>query len=263
MALITGATRGLGESIVRRCAEAGCKVVFTGRNETAGAAIERSIRDAGGDALFVRCDVAVEGDVRHSVEAATGRYGRLTLLVNNAVPSALMGPAPGRPRIDRFPPEMSLEDWDMLLRLMLTGPTFLTSKYGIPELIKAGGGAIVQISSTQAFRANHYGVAYTAAKAAQIALMRHMALRYAPQNIRCNALALGVFPGPSTAAAPGLNDYYRVRTPLGSGLGDDVANAVVFLASGESRFITGETLVVDGGLTIYMPGSEPKPAATG
>jgi NAD(P)-dependent dehydrogenase (short-subunit alcohol dehydrogenase family) len=152
---------------------------------------------------------------------------------------------------------MSLENWDLLLRLMLTGPTFLPCKYGIPELIKAGHGAILQISSTQAVRANRWGCAYTAAKSAQIALMRHMALHYAPQNIRCNALALGVIAGPSTAKAAGVNQLYARVTPLGSGRPDDVADAAMFLCSKRSRFITGETLVVDGGLTIYMPGNYP------
>ncbi len=259
VALITGATRGIGEAVVRRCAQTGCKVVFTGRNESNGKKIESEIRDAGGDAMFFRADVGSPEEVEASVDAAVSRFGGLTVLVNNAAPTYLMAPQNDKPPVDRLPPEMSLEDWELCLKLMLTGPTFLTCKYGVPELIKAGHGSVIQISSTQSIRATASGVGYTAAKAAQNALMRHLALHYAKHKIRCNSLALGYFPGPSTEQAEGLDEIYRQNTPLGSGEGDDLAYLVIFLASPESRWITGETIVIDGGLTTWLPGNHPVP----
>lgn len=247
VALITGGTRGVGEAVVRRCAAEGAKLVFTGRNSDNGRQIEKDIRTSGGEATYVQVDMESEDDIRRSIEKAISLHGPLTVLVNNAAPI-------DQGALDQGPEDTPTEVWDRLIRLNLTSAAFIPCKYAIPSMIEAGKGSIVQISSAASLRAGA-GVAYSTGKAACNALMTSLALKYAPNGIRANAIAMGYVPGPSTADLEGLDEQFRRLTPLGSGKGEDLANFVAFLASDEARWITGQTMSLDGGMIMYLPGS--------
>lgn len=248
IALVTGGTRGIGEAIVRKLTREGAKVVFTGRSEGGNAeTIESEIRASGGLATFVKVEMGSEDEIRESFSAAAALYGPLTILVSNAAPVDQM-------HLDLGPEQTSAEAWDRLIRLNLTSAAFLPCKYALPSMIEAGKGSIIQISSLASLRAGG-NLAYSAGKAACNALIAGVALQYAPNNIRANALALGYIPGPSTQSLEGMDEQFRRMTPLGSGRGDDVANLAAFIASDEARWITGQTIVIDGGLSSYLPGA--------
>ncbi|MGQ0805572.1 MAG: SDR family NAD(P)-dependent oxidoreductase [Actinomycetota bacterium] len=251
VALITGSTRGIGRATAVRFAEEGAAVVVTGRSTDLGAEVEREIRGAGADAIYVPMDVGNEEDVRAAVAAGVDRYGRLTTLVNNAAPTEIMGPG----KQDRGVTDLENEGWDAILRVALTG-VFWACKHAIPALIEAGGGSVLNISSG----ASVLGVpgldAYTAAKGALNSLTRSIAVEYASANVRCNALVVGmVLTGEGAhvmAEDPVLGPAIRAIHLTRLGRPEDIANAALFLSSDEAEFVTGALLPVDGGVTAKM-----------
>ncbi len=244
VALVTGAAKGIGEGIARRFLEAGAKVVLF---DIDGAALERTAEALGviGEVLAVAGDVANEQDAKTAVARATGHFGHLDVLVNNAG-IAIAG------RI----PDLSVADWDRQLSVNLKA-AYLFSKYAIP-CMAGRGGAIVNISSVHAFASYEASAAYDASKAGMLGLTRTLALDHGRDRIRVNAMCPGYVSTPMTeewlAAEPDPEATRRQVLsfhPLGRmGTPADIAEAALFLASDSASFITGACLVVDGGMTI-------------
>ena len=246
VALITGGGGGIGKATAERFAEEGAKVVVAEINEALGEAAAASARAKaahGGDSIFVRCDVTDKASVTAAVEATVRRYGGLSVLHNNAG-----GASPADGRVTEAPEE---EFW-RAIKLDLFG-TFLCSKVAIPAIARSGGGSVINMSSIVAIMAMPGRDCYTAAKGGISALTRSMAVEYAPDRIRVNAIA------PSVT----LSDRVKKQlegNPVTEELGRQhllgliepiyIADLVVYLASDESARTTGQVLPVDSGVTI-------------
>lgn len=241
--LVTGGAAGIGAAIAQLMGEEGGRVVVADVDEVGGEETAAAVRAAGGEAIFVRCDVSREESVRDMVAAAVRAFGGVDVLVNNAAVFVLKGV------------EATPEDWQRSLSVNVVGNSLCT-RYASEEMKKRGGGAIVNLSSISAFVAQPQFVTYSATKAAILQMTRNVALDLAPHNVRVNA----VCPGTILTQAS-RNHMERVgqsfdewnaeqssRQLLGR-VGDprEVAYAVVFLASEEASFITGTHLMVDGG----------------
>lgn len=252
VALVTGSTRGIGHAIAVRFAQEGASVIVTGRTEDAGRAVEAEIRDAGGDATYVRTDLSNEEDIVAVVRAAVERYGKVTTLVNNAAPTELMGPG----RADRRVTELENDAWDSIMLVALKAVVW-ACKYSIPEIAKAGGGSIVNISSAASLLGTPGLDTYTAAKGALNTLTRSMAVEYAADGIRSNCIVSGMVLTSVGAHRmmddPVIGGATRAMHLTRLGLPIDIANAALFLASDEAAFITGAVIPVDGGVTARMP----------
>jgi meso-butanediol dehydrogenase / (S,S)-butanediol dehydrogenase / diacetyl reductase len=252
VALVTGSTRGIGRATAIRFAAEGASVIITGRTIDAGQAVEAEIRDAGGEATFVPTDLSNEDDVIAMVRAAVDSYGSLTTLVNNAAPTELMGPG----RADSRVTELENEAWDSIMLVALKAVVW-ACKYSIPEMAKAGGGSIVNISSAASLLGTPGLDTYTAAKGALNTLTRSIAVEYAPDNVRSNCIVAGMVLTSEGAFTlmedPIIGGATRAMHLTRLGLPDDIANAALFLASDEAAFVTGAILPVDGGVTARMP----------
>jgi dihydroanticapsin dehydrogenase len=247
VAIVTGGGAGIGRATCELFAEEGAAVVVAERDAATGHETARHITGKGGRALFVQTDVADEASVRRMVAEAVRAYGQINVLVNNAAVFVLHG-------IEATP-----EDWRQILDVNVMGPA-LCAKHVVPEMRKAGGGAIVNLSSISSFIAQPNFWTYNASKAAVANLTRCMALDLAPDNIRVNAVAPGAVwtqivqrltreAGMDRAAADrdpgwgGAHMIQRIAEPR------EIAHAILFLASDEASFITAENLMVDGGYT--------------
>jgi NAD(P)-dependent dehydrogenase (short-subunit alcohol dehydrogenase family) len=251
VALVTGSTRGIGRATATRFAAEGAKVVVTGRTRDAGEAVEREIRDAGGDAVFVRTDLAREADIVAAVGVAVERYGGLSTLVNNAAPTELMGPG----RLDRAVGELTDEAWDSIMLVGLKAVVW-ACRHAIPHLANAEGASIVNISSAASILGTPGLDTYTALKGALNTLTRSMAVEYAAAGIRSNAIVSGMVlssPGAVTLMEdPAIGGATRAMHLTRLGVPEDIANAALFLASDESKYVTGLELIVDGGITLKV-----------
>jgi 3(or 17)beta-hydroxysteroid dehydrogenase len=239
VALITGAAHGMGEATARLFAREGAKVIVADVLENEGEAVAQSIIASGGEAIFVRLDVAEEQQWTAVMSAIIARYGRLDVLVNNA---GISGAVPDR---------MDTQYFDRLMSVNSRG-TFLGVKYGVAEMQKIGGGAIVNLSSISGFVGQPFvHMGYNAAKAAIRVLTKSAAVQYGKDGIRVNSVHPGMMPPmltSVTAADPALREKVLAAVPLGrAGTADEAANAILFLASDEASYITGTELVVDGG----------------
>lgn len=252
--LITGGNGGIGRSIAELAISEGARVVITGRNVARGEETLQALHRAGGQALFVAADLSQEEQARRVIEQTLAEFGALHVVVNNA--------GAGAQKSGVQPEDGPGTRWDKLVGANLTS-TYLVSAYAMPELRKAGGGAIVNISSTAAVHGN-YGI-YGAAKAGVEGLTRSLAVEYAPYGIRVNCVSPGwiktlvTLPeGERTAEAQSRREEWEKTTSLLGRMGrpDEIAQAVLFLASEQASFITGATLIVDGGLTIIDPTAE-------
>ena len=244
VAIVTGAGTGLGRSIATLFAREGASVVVNGRRPGPIAAVAEAIERAGGRAVPVPGDVTVAADVRRLVEAAVQTFDRLDVLVNNA------GVLPARTKLA----DCTEEDWRVTLDGNLTS-VFLCCKGALPALIKSRGN-IVNIASAAGLRPTRHRAAYGASKAAVVLLTRSMALDYARQGVRVNAVCPAFVETDLNrewvAALRGHGGYETLLRshPLGLGEPDDVAYATMFLASDEAKWITGVALPVDGGATV-------------
>jgi NAD(P)-dependent dehydrogenase (short-subunit alcohol dehydrogenase family) len=238
-ALVTGSTRGIGEGVAKRFAREGASVVVTGRSEDDGAATVADIDDAGGDATFVRADMRDPDDIAALVEATAEAYGGLDVLVNNAGVETNTGAG-----------EASIEDWEFVLETDFRA-YWLCAKYARQHMDE---GAIVNVSSNHAFLTMPELFPYNAVKAGINGMTRAMALDFGP-SVRVNTVTPGWVAIDRTTAE--MDDSYRDHLesihPVGRlGRPADVAGAVAFLASDDAAFLTGESLLVDGGRTAVM-----------
>jgi 3(or 17)beta-hydroxysteroid dehydrogenase len=242
VALISGGARGMGAVEARLFAKEGAKVAIGDILEDEGRKLEAEINATGGEALFVRLDVAREGDWQKAVEAVLGRFGKLDILVNNAGIS-------GRGRVEDTP----VEEWDRVMEVNAKG-VFLGTKVAIPAMRRSGGGSIINISSQLGLvGTDHSSPQYQASKGAVRLLTKATAIQYAKEGIRANSVHPGPIVTPMTEAARADPERYKImlsRIPLGCyGQPEDVAYGVLYLASDESRWVTGSELVIDGGWT--------------
>jgi NAD(P)-dependent dehydrogenase (short-subunit alcohol dehydrogenase family) len=240
--LVTGSTSGIGRHVAMLCAREGARVVVHGRNAARGAAVVRAIADAGGTAVFVPADLTEETACTALVETAAERLGGLTVLVNNAAAGS-----GGQSPIGKV--ETAL--WERVLRVNLTSVAWLC-RAAIPYMLRAGHGSIVNVSSRQAERASAGLAPYIASKGGLNALTRSIAVDYGRQGIRCNAISVGYVVNEGRDAGMTAERRGELEAMHLTRLGrpEDVAWAVVYLASRESEFVTGALLAVDGGATI-------------
>ena len=242
VALISGGARGIGAATARLFAQEGARVVVGDVLELEGRALEAELTGRGGQAAFVPLDVTREGDWERAVAAAVSRFGKLDVLVNNAG----IG---GAGRVEDTP----LEEWHRVMEVNATG-VFLGTKAAIPALRRAGAGAIVNISSQLGLVGmDDSSPQYQASKGAVRLLTKHTALQYAKEGIRANSVHPGPIVTPMTEkrrADPAIRARMVSRIPLGRyGEAEEIAYGVLYLASDESRFVTGSELVIDGGWT--------------
>ena len=240
VAIISGGARGQGEVEAKLFAQEGARVVFGDILDGEGKQVEAAIRQDGGEATYVHLDVTHEADWQQAVATAVSTYGKLDILVNNA----------GILRRDGIE-ETTRELWDTVMAVNATG-VFLGTKHAIPEMRRAGGGSIVNISSVSGMVALG-GPAYNASKGAVRVFTKVTAIRHADDNIRCNSIHPGPVRTPMTESTYSDPDMLaqRLRSmPLGRlGTSEDIAYGVLYLASDEAAYMTGSELVIDGGYT--------------
>jgi len=242
--IITGGANGMGRVAASRFAAEGAKVLVADLDGDAAEAVAAEVRGEGGEAASVAVDVRSEPEVEAMVAAAVDRWGGLDVIYNNA------GISPGD---DDTPLNTSVETWDLTFDVNVKG-VFLCNKYAIEAMLASGGGSIVNVASFVA----HMGaatpqIAYTSSKGAVLSMTKEIAAIYARQGIRCNALC----PGPvlTPLLAKFLSDEAKrqrrlVHIPMGRfGEAIEMVNGALFLASDESSFMTGQSLLIDGGIT--------------
>jgi len=244
VALITGGASGMGKVASELFAREGARIVLTDVLDEPGEATAAGITAAGGQAAYVHADVSKETDAEAMVGAAIARFGRLDVLYNNA------GIMPGE---DGSVHLTSEEVWDKVLAVNVKGVAF-GCKYGIPAMLGSGGGSIINVASFVAWiGAATSQTAYTSSKGAVLSMTREIAVEYARKGIRCNALCPGPIETPLLMQL--LSDEAKrqrrfVHIPMGRlGQAEELAKAALFLASDDSSFMTGASLIVDGGVT--------------
>ena len=237
VALVTGAGAGIGRAIARTFAAAGAAVVVTDRNEDGAAIVADDIWAAGGKALGLACDVTREAALEAAVAAAVNGFGRLTILVNNA--------GGGGPK----PFDMPMSDFEWAYQLNVFS-VFRLTQLAAPHMQKAGGGAVLNISSMAGENKNIRMASYASSKAAENHLTRNIAFDLGPMGIRVNAIAPGAIKTDALAKVltPEVEKAMLKHTPLGRlGEADDIANAALFLCSPAASWVSGQVLTVSGG----------------
>ena len=241
-ALVTGASRGLGQAMALALARAGCDLALNARKEEALAQTLQAVRKLGRTAIALPGDVSSEEDVRRMVDSAAQELGRIDVLVNNA---GVWGGS--------YLVRLNKKDWDDVLRVNATG-SFLMARAVGKVMLKQHYGKIIQISSIQGFKPHPQSLAYAASKAALIQMTRVMAVELGPAGIRVNAIAPGFFATEMTQKYQNEKEAlgaYVAKIPLRRhGQPEDLSGLVVFLASPASDHITGQTIVIDGGESL-------------
>jgi 3-oxoacyl-[acyl-carrier protein] reductase len=240
VALVTGASQGIGRDTALALAEAGAKVAVAARNEEKLAALVQEISAKGGEAFAVKMDVADAEQIKAGFKTVLERFGKLDILVNNAAITR-----------DGLAMRMKLDDWDAVIRTNLTG-AHLCAQQALATMMRARAGRIINIASVVAQMGNAGQANYVAAKAGLIGLTKAIAVEIASRNVTVNAVAPGFIGTPMTDVLPDkVKEELKTRIPLGRmGSGRDVAAAIVFLASDEAAYITGHVLDVNGGLYL-------------
>ena len=242
-AIVTGGNGGIGLGMARGLAEAGAAVAVTGRNRDKNAAAVEALRGLGAQALAVDMDVRDPESCRALVRTTVKRFGRLDILVNNAGTN-----------IRKPPQDYALEEWHAVLETNLTS-AFVCAQAAYPEMVKAGGGKIVNIGSMMSIFGGPFHAPYAASKGGIVQMTKALATAWAKDNIQVNAVLPGWIDTDLTRAArreiAGLHERVLARTPAGRwGTPEDHAGIAVFLASPASDFITGTAIPVDGGFSV-------------
>jgi 3-oxoacyl-[acyl-carrier protein] reductase len=240
VAVVTGASQGIGRETALALAEAGAKVVVTARNEEKLMVLAGAIAAGGGEATALKMDVADAEQVKSCLKQVVEKFGRLDILVNNAAVTR-----------DGLAMRMKKDDWEAVLQTNLTDAHFCIQQ-ALPTMMKARAGRIINISSIVAQMGNAGQANYVAAKAGLIGLTKAIAIEIASRGITVNAVAPGFIETPMTDVLPDkVKEELKARIPLGRmGLARDVAAAIVFLASDEAGYITGHVLNVNGGMHL-------------
>jgi NAD(P)-dependent dehydrogenase (short-subunit alcohol dehydrogenase family) len=240
--MITGGGAGIGRAAAIMCARAGAKVAVADIDTAGGEETAHLASREGGQAIFVRTDVSDPENVEASVAQVVRTHGTLTALHNNAG---------GGTAVDNSVVDAPIEEFWRAIKLDLYG-TFLCSRFAIPAMRKAGGGSIINMTSAAGLTGIRSIACYSSAKGGVVALTRSIAADGGPFNIRCNAIAPGMVLTERAKRLAGLKDVAKEaagKQALGAGQPDDIAGMVVYLASDESRFVTGAILPMDGGFT--------------
>jgi len=254
VATITGSGSGIARAAANIFAREGAKVGILELNEELGKACEKEIRAAGFEASFFQTDVTKDASVKAGIDATAAKYGKLNVLFNCAGGSIAE---------DVKLTEVDLSVWDFTMNFDLKGP-FLCCRHGIPHLIKAGGGAIINVSSAAALQGSFPAMVYSTAKGGVISLTRSLAGQYYRDNIRANAICPGVImtdrvknrfganlQGANSDQSKAVSALGMSRYPFGVGEPQDIANIALFLASDESRMINGVSIPAEGGMSAY------------
>lgn len=244
VAIITGSASGMGKAAAELFAQEGASIVVTDVMEKEGEETARAIRDAGGQAIFVKADVANEQEVRHMVSSAIDAFGHVDVLYNNA---GIM------PADDAGVTDLAEATWDRILDINLKS-AFLCSKYTIPHMIQQGKGSIINVASFVAFMGCTVPQdAYTASKGGMLSLTKSFAVQYGRNGIRCNAICPGPIETPLLRHLWTSEEARNLRVnriPLGRfGEARDIIYMALYLASDESSWTTGSWLIVDGGIS--------------
>jgi NAD(P)-dependent dehydrogenase (short-subunit alcohol dehydrogenase family) len=245
VALITGGTSGIGEATALLFAREGARIAITGRNEKRGHSVTEEILASGGQAIFIRTDVRKSGECERAVRETTSTFGRLDILFNNA------GVFYAHDTL-----QCSEEEWDEQIDINLKG-AFLMSKAALPGMIAQGRGVIIHNSSGWGIVGGDKAVAYCASKGGMVLMTKAMAIDHGRQGIRVNCICPGdvetpMLPQDASFRGQRWEEYIAgcANRPLGRvGTAEEIAKAVLFLASDDSSFMTGAALVVDGGGT--------------
>lgn len=236
VALITGGVSGIGAATAELFAEEGAKLILVDMNEELGAKFEEELKAKGRDVLFIKADVTNEDEVKNIFSTTLATYGRLDILFNNAGIGAV-----------KPTEELSYKEWRRTVEIDLDA-VFLFAQAGIQEFLKAGRGVIVNTASMYGWVGSPGSAAYNAAKGGVINLTRSLGLEYAERNIRVNALCPGFIETPILGETD--REFLTNATPMKRlGTPEEMAKAVLFLASDDSAFMTGNSLIVDGGYT--------------
>jgi NAD(P)-dependent dehydrogenase (short-subunit alcohol dehydrogenase family) len=261
VAIITGAASGIGRTTAMRFAGEGASVVIADLNVEGGESSVRDCKENGGRAVFQKADVSSEGDIKVLVARAVKEYGRLDIIYNNAGIGGAVGPLE----------QISVEDWDRSQGVLLRG-VFLGIKHSVPEMRKVGGGSIISTASVAGIRGFPGLHAYCAAKAGVVNLTRSASLEFAKDRIRVNCICPGGINTPILHRnMPGVKEVMEQFMANGqpirrAGHPEDIASMALFLASDDSEWVTGQAMVVDGGLTVgsqffdAQSGAQPPPA---
>lgn len=240
VAIVTGASQGIGRDTALALGEAGAKVAVAARNEEKLAALVRDIMAGGGEAVAIKMDVADAEQIKAGFKTVVAKFGRLDILINNAAITR-----------DGLALRMKQDDWDAVIRTNLTG-AHLCIQQALGTMMRARAGRIINLTSVVAQTGNAGQANYVAAKAGLIGLTKAIAIEIASRNITVNAVAPGFIETPMTDVLPAeVKEELKKRIPLGRmGSARDVAAAIVFLASDEAGYITGHVLDVNGGMYL-------------
>lgn len=238
--VITGGSLGIGSGTARECAREGARVAILDIHVPGGEGTAAAIREDGGSAIFIETDVSQADQVQAAVTRVLAEYGRINALVNAA---ALQVQAP-------VLTEITEEEWDTVLDINLKGP-FLCSKYVIPQMLKVGGGAIVNVSSSVVLRGSAFSLPYAVGKAGLIQLTKTTNAQFCRQGIRVNSVVPGLVDTPGAQGVEGkagIFDEVAAGIPVGrAGQPEDIARLIVYLVSDDASYVSGSAFVIDGG----------------